>query len=167
MWLKLIKQDVNKIEDCIKHFTQLYEMAKSDCKLTGKIESLLSKLPELTEQRFNELQELEAILEYLNIILCKIKTEKFRTYLEKYNKQLSSRDAERYADGDDDVIQYKQFVNEIAYIRNCYLGIIKGLETSNYMISNMVRLRVAGLEEAIVTGQKMELNSAKAVKCKA
>ena len=39
-------------------------------------------------------------------------------------------------------------INEIALLRNQYLGITKSLETKNFMMSNVVKLRVAGLDDA-------------------
>jgi hypothetical protein len=70
--------------------------------------------------------------------------------LEKYAKALSSRDAEKYADGEQEVVEYEEIVNEVALVRNQYLGIIKALESKNWTLSNIVKLRVSGLEDASI-----------------
>ena len=104
-------------------------------------------MPGIVEHRFNQLQEIEAILEYLNIEQRRKKTRYYKKYLEGYNKALSSRDAEKYADGEDEVIDQQHIVNEFALIRNKYLGLIKALDAKQFQINNIVKLRAAGLED--------------------
>jgi hypothetical protein len=60
---------------------------------------------------------------------------------------LSSRDAEKYVDGEDEVIDYETLINEVALLRNTWLGILKGLESKNFMLGHIVRLRAAGMED--------------------
>jgi hypothetical protein len=38
--------------------------------------------------------------------------------------------------------------NEVALLRNRWLGILKGLESKNFMLGHIVRLRAAGMEDA-------------------
>ena len=104
-------------------------------------------MPGIVEYRFNQLQELEAILEYLNIEMRKIKTKHYKKYLEGYNKALSSRDADKYAEGEDEVIDQQHIVNEVALIRNKFIGLIKAIDAKQFQINNIVKLRAAGLED--------------------
>jgi hypothetical protein len=104
-------------------------------------------LPGVTEHRFNQLQEIEAVLGYLNLQLRKIRRKHFQKYLEAYNRALTSRDAEKYVDGEDEVIDYEVLINEVALLRNKWTGIIKALESKNFMLGHVVRLRTAGMED--------------------
>jgi hypothetical protein len=52
----------------------------------------------------------------------------FQKYLEAYNRALTSRDAEKYAEGEDEVIDMEVLINEVALLRNRWLGILKGLD---------------------------------------
>ena len=99
------------------------------------------------EHRFNQLQEIEAILEYLNIEMRKIRNKHYRKYLEGYNKALSSRDAEKYSDGEQEVIDQQHIINEVALVRNKYMGLVKALDAKQFQINNVVKLRAAGLED--------------------
>ena len=92
---------------------------KPPTKNTTKKDPIKEKI---VEYRFNQLQELEAILEFLNIEQRRKKTKYYKKYLEGYNKALSSRDAEKYADGEDDVVDQQHIVNEFALIRNKFIG---------------------------------------------
>lgn len=122
--------------------------AKGECRIAGNLERALSQLPGMTEQRFNQLQEIEAVLGYLNTQLRKIRRRHFQKYLENYGRALTSRDAEKYVDGEDEVVDFEILINEVALLRNRWLGIMKGLESKNFMMGHITRLRTAGMEDA-------------------
>ena len=105
-------------------------------------------MPGVVEHRFNQLQEIEAILEYLNIEYRRLRSKTFIKFLENYNKKLSSRDADKYVDGDTDVVDLAKIINDFALLRNQWLGITKGLDQKQWQITNIVKLRVAGMEDA-------------------
>jgi hypothetical protein len=111
------------------------------------VEKNITALPGITEHRFNQLQEIEAVLNYLNIQLRKIRRKHFQKYMENYARALTSRDAEKYTDGEDEVIDYETLINEVAYLRNRWLGILKGLDTKQWQMGHVVRLRTAGMED--------------------
>ena len=60
----------------------------------------------------------------------------------------SSRDADKYVDGEADVVDFDKIVNEFALLRNRWLGITKGLDQKQWQLTNIVKLRVAGMEDA-------------------
>ena len=107
-------------------------------------------MPGIVEQRFNQLQEIEAILEYLNIEYRRLRSKTFRNFLESYNKKLTSRDADKYVDGESDVVDMAKIINDFALLRNQWLGITKGLDQKQWQITNIVKLRVAGMEDATI-----------------
>ena len=40
--------------------------------------------------------------------------------------------------------------SKIALLRNRWLGVMKGLESKNFMLGHVVRLRTAGMEDIVV-----------------
>ena len=147
MWLSRVTSDLGAIPDFIAHFEQELTDARRDCAIGGMVERNISALPGITEHRFNQLQEIEAVLNHLNIQLRKIRRRYFQKYLEAYARALTSRDAEKYVDGEDEVIDFETIINEVAYLRNRYLGIMKAMESKNFMLGHVVRLRAAGMED--------------------
>ena len=146
-WYSKVTADLNTLPDFISYYEAELNSAKNDVRVYGKVEKNISNLPGVTEYRFNQLQEIEAVLNYLNIQLRKIRRKHFQKYLEKYNRTLSSRDAEKYVDGEDEVIDYEVLINEVALLRNKYLGVMKGLDSKNFMLGHITRLRTAGMED--------------------
>lgn len=72
MWYSRIAADLSKIPDFIAHYESEIIQAKNDVRLNGNVEKNITALPGITEHRFNQLQEIEAVLNYLNIQLRKI-----------------------------------------------------------------------------------------------
>ena len=147
-WYNEVSRSLDKIPDCILHFEAEYQNAKKEVKLYGNLERASAALPGVVEERFSQLQQIEAILEYLNIELRRLRSKSFKKFLENYNRALSSRDAEKYVDGEQDVVDMDKIINEFALLRNHWLGITKGLDQKQWQITNIVKLRVAGMEDA-------------------
>lgn len=150
MWYNKIVADLGNIPDFISYYEGELQMAKSDARIGGLVEKNLKEMPGITEHRFNQLQEIEAVLELLNIQLRKIRRRHFQKYLESYARALTSRDAEKYVDGEDEVIDFETIINEVALLRNKWLGMMKGLENKQWMLGHIVRLRTAGMEDVTV-----------------
>ena len=146
-WYSKVTTDLSHLPDFISHYENELLSAKNDVKVYGNVEKNIAALPGITEYRFNQLQEIEAVLRYLEIQLRKIRRKHFQKYLEKYNRNLSSRDAEKYVDGEDEVIDYEVLINEVALLRNKWLGVMKGIDAKQWQLGHIVRLRTAGMED--------------------
>ena len=147
-WYSEISRDISKIPNAVAFFETELSEAKTEVKLHGNVERAAASMPGIVEHRFNQLQEIEAILNYLNIELRRLRSSYFKKYLENYQRSLSSRDVEKYVDGEADVVDYEKIINEFALMRNKWLGLLKGLDQKQWQITNVVKLRVAGMEDA-------------------
>jgi len=149
-WYTRVSMNLGVLPDFIQHFESELENAKREVKVYGNVEKNIAAIPGVTEHRFNQLQEVEAVLNLLNIQLKKIRRKHFQKYLEAYNRALTSRDAEKYAEGEDEVIDMEVLINEVALLRNRWLGIMKGLEAKQWQMGHIVRLRTSGMEDITI-----------------
>jgi hypothetical protein len=150
MWYDRITKDISNIPSAIQYFYDELEEARKETRITGRIERAAAEMPAVVETRFSQLQEIEAILEYLNIELRRLRSQHFKKYLENYQRALSSRDVEKYVDGEADVVDFEKIINDFALIRNKWLGITKALDIKQWQLSNVVKLRTAGLDDATI-----------------
>jgi uncharacterized protein YfdQ (DUF2303 family) len=150
MWYGKVVKDLGNIPPFIDHYSKELLDAKSEVIINGHVETNIKELPGVTEQRFYQLQEIEAVLNFLNIELRRIRRKHFKKYLETYARALSSRDAEKYVDGEDEVVDFELLINEIALLRNRWLGIMKGLDSKQWQLGHIVKLRTAGMEDVVV-----------------
>ena len=149
-WYGKVTHDLSQLPDFIAFYDKEIEEAKREVGIYGIVEKSLRALPGITEHRFNQLQEIEAVLNFLNIQLRKIRRKYFQKYLETYQRALTSRDAEKYVDGEDEVIDFETLINDVALLRNKWLGIMKALESKNFMLGHIVRLRTSGMEDMVI-----------------
>ena len=146
-WYREVQKDLSNIVKAIDFFETELKQGRIEISLAGNIEKNSRDIPGIVEHRFGQLQEIEAILEHLNIELRKLRSVVFRKFIEHYNKALSSRDAEKYIDGEDEVVDFNHLINEFALLRNKFHGLAKALDAKQFQINNIVKLRVAGLED--------------------
>jgi hypothetical protein len=149
-WYSKVSKDIAHLPDCIDHYYTELDEARKEIKVYGNIEKASAALPGIVEQRFNQLQEIEAILEYLNIESRRLRSKVFKKYLENYQRALSSRDVEKYVDGEADVVDMDKIINEFALLRNHWLGIIKAIDIKQWQLSNIIKLRTAGMEDITI-----------------
>lgn len=143
-----VDDDVSFLNDATDFFEKELEEAKKECAIKGSLEQAASRLPGLFEHRYNQLQEVEAILEYLNIELKKLRSIHFKKYKESYNTELTPTVIEKYIDGEDDIVAWTKAVNSFALIRNQYIGVTKSLDIKNFQIGHVTKLRTMGIEDA-------------------
>ena len=146
-WYQKVTRNITELPNCIDFFENELDEARSEIILKGTLERASSVLPAIVETRFAQLHTIEGILEILNIDLRQLKSKVFRKYLESYNRQLSSRDAQAYVEGEQEVVDQAKLINELALLRNQWLGVLKAIEAKQFQINNIVKLRVAGLED--------------------
>lgn len=148
-WYYRVTGNMALLPDFIDYYENELNTARLELSLKGKsLEKHAAELPGIVEQRYSQLQEIEAVLEYLNIQLRKDRSVEFKKFLEAYNKTLSSRDAEKYVDGVSSIVDSTVLINEVALLRNKYLGITKAGEAKNFMLGHISKLRIAGLDDA-------------------
>ncbi len=147
VWYRKVTANLGEIVSAISHFEKEIDNARFECSMKGVLEKQSRDMPGIVEHRFNQLQEVEAILEFLNTEMRKLRSQTFRKFLENYNKALSSRDADKFVDGEQNVVDLQYLINDFSLVRNKYIGIIKALEAKQFQINNVVKLRAAGLED--------------------
>ena len=85
-WYNKVSDNLSNLVDAIDYFEAELVEAKKECYIRGNVERNSAALPGITEHRFNQLQEIEAILEHINIQLRKTRSKVFRNFLESYNR---------------------------------------------------------------------------------
>lgn len=146
-WYSKIVSDIGNLPDFIEYYTYELQEAKRDVAIHGNVEKNIAALPGITEHRFNQLQEIEAVLRFMEIQLRKTRRKHFQKYMEAYARVLTSRDAEKYVDGEGEVCDYEALINEVSLVRNKFMGMIKGLESKNFMLGHLVKLKCSGMED--------------------
>ena len=145
-YFQAIKKDETTLPKVLEYFNNEYEDARKEVDIKGSLTECVSKISSRYEYRVSQLQEIEAILKHFEIKLSQRKSSLYQKFLENYNRSLSSTDIKIYIEGQPEVVAIQQIINEIALIRNKYMGLTKGFETANYQLSNLSRLYASGVD---------------------
>ena len=147
-WYYEVVGDWSRLPDFLEYFSNAAEETRVELSMKGRIEDHSRKLPTITEQCFSRLQIINGLVRFFEIELERIRSVHYKKYLEHYQKALSSRDVEKYIDGEKDVVDLNLLLNEICTIRNIFVSLTKGLENKGFQLNNIVKLRAAGLDDS-------------------
>ncbi len=149
-WFKIIVTNghVERLDEAILYFEDELKEARKECAIKGSLEQASARLPGHFEYRYAQLKEIEAILRYMDTELKKIRSVFFKKYKETYNTELIARDIEKYIDGENDVVAWSMATNSLMLIRDQFIGVTTALDTKNWQIGHIVKLRIAGIEDA-------------------
>lgn len=142
-----IKKDISVINEFIQYYNNEYLEAQEETKIHGNVVEQAKKLPSQMAYRFAQLQEIEAVLRYIEILRDQQQSKSWIKFSTGYKKTLQSSEKKYYVMGDPDFITMETWVNDIAYIRNKYLAITKGFDSKNFALSNIIKLKTAGIDD--------------------
>lgn len=140
------EDNYDQLINAVEYYETELVQALEDVKIKGRLEKNSAELPGITMYRYNQLQDLEAILKFLNLKYDKIKYKEFKKNMSG-NRQMSTRDAEKLAEGSVELYDVALLINQVSLTRNKFLGVTKGLECKNWQISSLVKLKTAGFED--------------------
>ncbi len=140
--------DFSALANALMWFEKERDDAAKFFKYDGiKLEDAHKRLPGLMMYYYDQTQELEAILEWLEVLLTKAMGKARRFYTESYARSLSERQVEKWAEGDPAVIDIRMLIVEVSHARNRHLGVSKGLDAANFQLGHINHLRRAGIED--------------------
>lgn len=142
-----IKKDFKKVQEFIDFYNNEYEEASKETIISGNVVEQTKQLPQQMAYRFSQLQEIEAVLHYIEILRDEQVSQQWVKYTEHYKKLLSAGEKKNYVMGEQTVVQFEKLVNEVAFIRNKYIALTKGFDCKNFALSNIIKLKVAGVDD--------------------
>ncbi len=118
MYYTQVVADLASVALAVEYYSQEFEQAQKETRISGSLEKAAQDLSGHVTYRFTQLQDLESILKYINIRYDKMRSDLYRKYLERYNRDLSDRSIEKYLDGESSLVDMNTLICEVALIRN-------------------------------------------------
>lgn len=144
-------EDFSTVADAFEWFEKEYADAQSELDVRGKrIEDVSKRLPGIVEYRYGQYVEVKAIVDYLETMEIKARGEARKRYVEHYNRALTERQVERYAEADDNVVAIRLIIAQMKMMRDKFEGLTKGYEHMLFQIGHITKLRIAHMEDSIL-----------------
>lgn len=147
-WYNIIKKDITKLQECLDHYDKEYEEFLPNFNITGNLVDLSVRIPGLIEHCHSCIDDISSVYRFIETLYDSAKAAAYKKYNESYNKGLSETAKNQYASNEKGVVDIKIKLTDIKFIQNKFESVAKGLETMNYMLSNVVKLKVAGIDMA-------------------
>lgn len=148
-WLKIIEKDINRLDDFITEYDLHLIEAKKEVNIGPHLIMEARRLPQVVDDIFCRLQEIEAIYEIVDIRLKEVRSKYHRHYLTNYNHKIISRDVERFVEGEPEFVDMMVKKNSVNMLRNKFASVTKGLEYKHFQLTNIVKLKAAGIDDFI------------------
>lgn len=154
-WYNAIARDPNDLSpvvEAIAYFDAQHLEAREELEnLTGqRLMQVQARLPGIVEYRYQQLTELEAILSYLEIREDAAVGKQRLFYVEVYARKLTDRMVDKFAECHPDVIIIRELRNHVTAVRNRFVALSRGHEYLHFQLGNITKLRIAGLDDAIL-----------------
>jgi ribosomal protein S6 len=146
-----LKKNLAIVDEYITKYAGEIEECKDFFNFENKnLEYLCKKLPYYVFQ-FKSIQgEIKTIEGFLEFEKDKIEGTLFVKYTEKNQRVLGPKEIGMYIKQDPDYVTIMEFILEISQIKYTIIGILDALETYHWQLNNIVKIRVASLEETVL-----------------
>jgi hypothetical protein len=152
-WYQKIVADPDNLEPLVgamEYFEEQYQDGLNDMNVSGKrLWDMSKKLPGLMAYRYGQYKELEAIGHFLDLKIRKHTKSAMEDIMTHYNRAMSERTAEKWAEADEVVVTFKMLKIEVDLLMRKFEGLTKGIEQMHFQMSNLVKMRDAGIEDAL------------------
>ena len=152
-WFRRVSNNPNDlvlIADMVQFYEKELEGMHEEAEIRGNLEQSLARLPGIFDYRLEQLKSIKSVLQLLTIKLDDVKSQSYIKFAEHYPRDLKTTEIKQYVDGDQSVVAMKILVNEVQYLYEQYEGKIRSYEIKHYQLTNITKLRVAGVEDAVI-----------------
>lgn len=149
-WYSIIKADETRLPDALADFEQIFQAGTNELNVAkGELISEVSRqLASKMAYYYTVLQELDAILEHFEGLFEYEKAAVIQHALKTNKHALTYSAVEKLANGDKHIYAIAQLIRDVKLQRNKMFGVVKGLETLQWQLGNITKLRVGGIEDA-------------------
>jgi len=149
--LLLNEKDTAGIMSQLSKFETEIDRAEPLFKIEGmRLELICRDLPHHICRYKQLLQEAKAFEDWLTSKRDKTDSKLWKQYNEKYTRSLTTRDIQAYIGGEPEHVAWTELILEATHAKNKLGAICDAFEAMHWMAGNMVKLRVAEVQDAIV-----------------
>lgn len=142
---------LNQIPGKLEVYELLIQEARSIFELDGiRLDDAIKSQVQNLGLYDGMLQECKTIEAFLEMRRDEVEAERHKHYLENSNRQLSARDMAMYIRGDPQLIAVAQILVDVAHVRRQLESIVETLQGMGWSLSNIVKLRIAQLENIVL-----------------
>jgi hypothetical protein len=94
--------------------------------------------------------DLRQLVKYFEGVTAAARGKLFRKYTEKYSRELSDRQKDKYIDNEKEYLTQYEIYLEIKQVYEKYEAVCDAFRSRGYALNNITKIRVASLEDVII-----------------
>jgi hypothetical protein len=151
-WFRIIKNDPDKISEAMDWYMEELERGEGEIAIGGNLLHCNQTHPGLIAYFDAMHTDLDMILELVerDYRLTKGRIMKQWANDPPTQRKLSTTEIKEVLETEDEVIEAYKFVEDVRYVYEQYSSLMKALEQRGYTLNNIVKLRIANMEEVEV-----------------
>lgn len=151
-WFRDVQANLDAIPEALDWYLAQLEPAHQEIDIAGTLMKANQNQPGLVAYYDAMHTDLDMILEFVERKHKIMRASKIRELADDppTNTKLSAADVKLLAETDAEVVCLEQLAQEIRYVYKQFSSLMKALEQRGYTLNNITKIRIAGLEEAIV-----------------
>jgi len=162
-WFDAVRDDIDKFEKAVAYFHEAVADGTPYLTANGKLETLLAELPGLAGFYRPILVDAQQIRRWLETTLDQEKAVKYKWFMfnpeaKKEYGALKTTEATNFVKAEEDLHVIADMVREMANCEHLLEVIAQGLEQKGIVLSKIVDLRVAGMEEVWIDSTRETTN---------
>lgn len=138
---------IEYLEKCEIEILAAKEMLDLDDKV---LERLCKEHPKNVATYKRKLYEIKCVEDLFNGNLEAVYSEKWKVLNSNMKKILTQKDIHIYIQSDPDYKELKELVLEITFVKKIYESICEALDALGYSLNNIVKIRIASLEDMVI-----------------
>ena len=149
--IECLGKDYKNLPDIIAEYEKGLENVKPHLLLENKkLETANVEQPGWQLYYESRRAELHSLVKFFESKTAAVQGELFRKYTEKYTRELSDRQKDKYITNEKKYLNQYEIYLEIKEIYEKYVAVCNAFVSRGYALNNITKIRVASIEDAII-----------------
>ena len=149
--LERLGENNKNLPDILAEYEKGLDTVEDDLKIKGKrLETANTEHPSYQLYYGSRRADLHSLLKYFEGKTAAARGKLFRKYTEKYSRELSDRQKDKYIDNEDEYLLQYEIYLEIKSVYEKYEAVCDAFRSRGFALNNITKIRVASLEDAII-----------------
>lgn len=149
--IERLGKDYENLPDILDEYEKALELVEKNLKFKGKsLQAANVEQPGWQLYYDTRRAELYTLVKYFEAKIAAVRGSLYKTYTEKYTRELSERGKDKYIDNEEKFLKQQEIYLEIKETHAKYEAVCEAFRARGYALNNITKIRVASLEDVLI-----------------
>lgn len=148
---QLITESLLNLPQILDHYEEILVDWAENLKIEGKTLELANREQPGWLAYYDECRiQLKSVVKYIEDQVEKVRGEEWVRYTEKYSRELSYKDKDRYVCKETTYLSKREILHEATELYDRFDGIVRAFEARGYALKNITEARIHQLSDVVL-----------------